>query len=447
MSESVAVARPILSGLSIVTIGRLGAAAIGMITQVYLAKVLSAASLGVFYMATSLAAFLGIVATCGLPLVAARFLVRYRHRATADFSGLFVATARRVILPVSLVLTAAAVAIILLWPDLPKGERTVLLIGCLAAPGFALARLSGAAATACRRFQLSYLPDLVARPVLFLFAVMAMGLFAQRVDLTLTVVIFVLLVTAQALFQDGALRRIIAPGTRPRQPVAGRLRFMWLKAALPLTGVILMTSIFADLAILSAGLFLGKADLAVFGVCVKIALIAGFVQVTAHKMLQPDLAEALIARDRRRLSHTIAQANLIGVGVGLAAFLAVAATGDLVLSAFGDHFVAGRNILLALLFGQTLIAAGGPAIQVLTLARGQAAAALASILAALCLLATNAVFVPLLGLGGAALAMVCTQIVWAALLAIQVRRTTGIASDIFSLIGLPRRELPISVAS
>ena len=446
MSKPFTTVRAIASGLSIVTLGRMAAAGLGLLTQVYLAQMLSAAALGLYFLATSLAAFLAIMATCGLPLVNARFLVRYRRRAVANFSGLFLTSARRAVLVVSLVLMAIAAAAILAWPGLPAGERTVLLLGCLAVPSFAVSRLTGSAAAAYRHFQLSYLPDLVARPGLFLAAVVTLGLVMPRLDLVPVLAVFVVLAALQALYQDRAVRRIAPPGAHPRPAAAARLRRLWMKAALPLTGVILMTAIFADLAILSAGPFLDKADLAIFGICVKVALITGFVQSTAHKMLQPDMAEALFAGDRRRMSRAIAQANAIAIGVGIVAFLFVAVAGEFVLSIFGEHFVAGRNVLLAVVFGQILVAACGPAIHVLTLRAGQAAA-WASVVAAVTLMAASALFIPPMGLAGAALALVTTQVLWAALLAFQVRRLTGVACDIFASGILACRRLPLSVPS
>ena len=446
MSTPVNTARLILSRLSIVTIGRLGGAATGLVIQVYLARTLSAEALGGFFLASSLAMFLAVAATCGLPLVTTRFVVRYRRRAGGDYSGMFLAFARRATLAASLALMVAAAALILSLPQLPLEERAAYLIGCLAVPGFALARLSGAAATAYRRFLLSYLPDLAVRPALFLAAVVAAGTFLPRLDLWLVVAMLVVLVTAQAGYQDMALNRIVRRDVRPSRGLS-RLSGLWLKAALPLTSVALVTATFADLAILASGFFLDRADLAVFGVCVKVTLVAGFVQMTAHKMLQPDLAEALIASDQRRLSQTIAQAILIGVGVGLATLLAVAGAGDLVLSAFGEDFVAGRGILRAMLVGQTVVAAAGPAIQVLTLTRGQASAAWASAAAVVCLLAANALLIPLLGLLGAAVALVFAQVAWSVLLAVQVRRTTGIACDVLALAGPPRRSLQMPVSS
>jgi O-antigen/teichoic acid export membrane protein len=426
-------------------LGRIGGSAIGMITQVFLAQMLSVAALGTFFLATSTAALLGVLSTCGLSLVTARFLVRYRSRGRGDFSGLYMTSASLIVLIAALALTSAAVVAILLWPDFSGGERAALAIGCLAAPGLALARLSSSAATAYRRFRLTHLPELVVRPAAFLAIVVAIGMLSSRLDLNVVLAVFALLVTAQAAYQIAALRGVVGRGVRPRH-TAWRLPAMWLKAAAPLIGVVVLTAVFADAAILSAGLFLGAEDLAVFGVCVKIVLIVGFMQAATHKMLQPDLAEALIGRDRHRLVLTIGRANWLTIGIGAAAFVALILAGDLVLSLFGEHFVQGRSVLLLLLGGQVMIAAAGPAIQVLTLTRRQSAAAWSSVAAGLCLVASNALLVPLWGLGGAAAAMVATQLLWAVLLALQVRRI-GIVCDVFAPVALPPRDVPRPVAS
>jgi len=435
--------RPTFSTLSIVGSGRVGGAVIGLATQVYLAQALSTAALGTFYLATSLAAFLAVIATCGLPMVATRFLVRYRTRERADLVALFMESSRRTVLLAALAVTAVSAAAIALWPGLDGFERDALLIGCLAAPGFALSRFLGAAATAYRRFNLSYLPDLVFRPVVFLAAILAIGAVASGVALLPVLAVFVVLVTGQAIFQHLALGTVV-PRAAPAIAHARSLRGKWLRTALPLTGVIIVTGIFADAAILSAGFFLNKPDLAVFGVAIKIALVVGFVQATCFKILQPDLAEALVEGDRDRLTQTIVRGSLIAVGVGLAAMAAMAVAGELVLSVFGDEFTVGRDALLALLFGQVVLAAAGPATQILALTKGQAAAAWSALTAGLCLVLTSALFIPPLGLAGAALAWVVTQALWAALLTAQVRRL-GIVCDLSAGVSLLHRAQPGTV--
>jgi O-antigen/teichoic acid export membrane protein len=423
--------------MSMIGSGRVGGAVIGLVTQVYLAQALSAAALGTFYLATSLAAFLAVIATCGLPMVATRFLVRYRTRERADLVVLFMRSSRRTVLLAALAVTAVAAAAILAWPGLDGLERDALLIGCLAAPGFALSRFLGAAATAFRRFNLSYLPDLVFRPIVFLAAIAAIGILASGIALLPVLAVFAALVTGQAVFQHFALGAVVPRGVPANRHVSA-LRGRWLRTALPLTGVIIVTGIFADAAILSAGFYLNKPDLAVFGVAIKIALVVGFVQATCFKILQPDLAEALVGGDRDRLAHTIVRGVLIAVGVGLAAIVGVAVAGELVLSVFGEEFVVGRDALLALLFGQVLLAAAGPATQILALTKGQGAAAWSALAAGLCLVVASALFIPPLGLAGAALAWVVTQALWAALLTVHVRRI-GIVCDLSAAAGLIRR--------
>lgn len=435
--------RRTLSAISMIVSGRMAGAALGLVTQVVLAQLLSVAALGSFYMATSLAAVIGVLAACGLPAVTTRFLVRYRSRERTDLSALFMQAARRIVVGAAVLLGGAAALAIAFWPGLAGAERVALVIGCLAGPGLALTRLQGAAATAYRRFNLSYMPDLVVRPVIFLGAVAAMGFATGGLELTAVLAVFLALVIGQAVLQHVMLRGTV-PQRAPANRRSTRLAALWLKTALPLTGVMVVTAIFADVAILSAGLFLNRPDVAVFGVVVKVALIVGFIQAATFKILQPDLAEALKARDSARLLRTAGQGTLLAVGTGLAAMAAVAMLGRELLSVFGPEFAGGRDILLALLFGLTVQAAAGPATQMLALTRGQAAAAWSSLIAGLSLLAASALFIPLLGLAGAALAWVITQGLWAALLTVQVRRQ-GVVCDLSAALGLLPGGVPKSV--
>ncbi|MHA1189553.1 MAG: hypothetical protein ACTSSQ_03710, partial [Alphaproteobacteria bacterium] len=164
----------------------------------------------------------------------------------------------------------------------------------------------------------------------------------------------------------------------------------------------------------------------------------------AHKMLQVDLAEAIRARDQARLATIIGQANMIGLVVSITALGAVLLSGDLALSLFGAHFTAGQPILIALLVGQVIAASGGPAIQILSLANGQRAAARTSLFVVATLIILNAVLTPAYGIAGAAIAIIATQIIWAALLAIDAHRLTGVRCDVLArLVGRhPVRTVP-----
>ncbi len=424
----------VLSGLSVVSASRLVAAGLAMVTQIYLAKTLSPDALGRFFLATSFAATIAIVASCGYPMVVTRFLVRYRHR--PRLAAHFLSTARLGSIFVSLLLSAIVIAGLHLRPDLSPDARTAVAIGCLAAPGFVLIRLGAAAAIAYRRFELAFLPDLVGRPLLFLIAIGLIAWHGAEGQLNIILSAFAGLALLHGIWQNHALRRFTGAETRRRnirrRPAARRLSRSWTAVALPLTGALLLMAAFSDIVVLVAGQFLTAADLAVLGVCVKLSMIVAFVQTAAYKMLQPDLADAMARGDRDRLSKTIRHAIAIACVIALAALGSVVATGDFALSLFGRHFTTGQQVLLALLAGQVIVALGGPAIQILTLGEGQIAVARMSLVAVATLVAFNLILTPVYGIAGAAAAIIATQAIWALVLAVAACRMIGMRCDFFA---------------
>jgi len=76
----------LLSGPLVMTVARFVGAGAGFLAQVVLARLLPEA-LGIFFVATSLAALLGLLATQGYPLIVQRFITRYRQKASAGPPG------------------------------------------------------------------------------------------------------------------------------------------------------------------------------------------------------------------------------------------------------------------------------------------------------------------------------------------------------------------------
>ena len=429
----------LMSNLSIVTASRLAAAGLTLITQVYLARWLSADALGHFFLATSMAAFIAIVGSCGFPMVVTRFVVRYRHR--PSLAAQFMATARHRALIVSLFLGVMAIAAVYLWPGMSPDARRAVAIGCLAAPGFVLIRIGAAAAIADRRFALAYLPDLVGRPVLLLVVIALLSLSGTERQLTWILAAFAGLALLHGIWQNLALRHSHRSSRQRLAPERGhagaqqrRLVRAWTRAAIPFTAALLLMAAFADIIVLTAGLFLSPADLAVLGVSVKLAMIVAFIQTAACKMLQPDFAEAVQTGNRIRFSRTIGQANALALMIAFGALAAVLASGDFALSLFGSHFISGQQALIILLAGQAVAVAGGPALQILTLGKGQIAVTRSSMTAIAVLPILMAALTPGYGLVGAALAVVVTQAIWSVLLSFAACRMTGIRCDIAAAV-------------
>jgi O-antigen/teichoic acid export membrane protein len=425
--------------LALISVSRFGGAAIGFVTQIFLARVLLPGDLGLYFLATSLSAFLAVVAALGLPSVTVRFLIRYQGRARGNLSRLFLRTSRSLVLLSSCLIAAAALLAINLWPGVPETTRLAASYGALAVPAFAMCRMGGVSATAFRRFNLSFLPDLFIRPAVFLAVIVGLFAISGRLSLPIVLYVFAILAAVQAVFQNVAVSRLVPAD--PHERHGGRIVKAWLRAALPMVSIGLLTAIFADVAILFAGFFLHESELALFGVCMKITVLAGFVVNTVYQLALPDLAEAFKARDTGRREKAVGLALLLGLGVSVGALGVGVVAGGPILGLFGPDYVGAKGLLVTLLLGQVLAAAGGPAVQLLTLSNGQSRGVWGSLVTVGYLFALDAALIPLLGLEGAAVAVVVANGVWAIWLAVQVKVTLGIRCDIGRVLTRTPRNL------
>jgi hypothetical protein len=273
---------------------RIGGAAAGFAVQLLLARLLTPDGLGLFFSATSLAAIAALFAARGYPSIAARFITRYEQRDQPARLGAFLGQASREALK-----TAAFAAVLItlgaiLYPGLEPATRSALVAAALSVPAMTALALYGAFAGAVRHFLVGLLPELLLRPIIFLLVIAGCMLASTAISPSAAVLILTLITIALAWTQfrlvSRRLRGTAASGEN-------RLSAHWRQEGIPLVLVMLFTSFFADLGILVETLFLDPADLAAFGICLKVSLIVGFVVQIAHQILLPDIAEAYARRN------------------------------------------------------------------------------------------------------------------------------------------------------
>jgi O-antigen/teichoic acid export membrane protein len=413
----------LLSTSALLVLARAGGAMAGFVTQILLARLLLPGDLGLFFSMTSLAAVGGLLAANGYPGIANRLMARYRER-NPSLLPAFVRQAR---IDIAVGAAVAVLAIAAFALALPPETRHAAWAAALAIPAFASLRLYGSIAAATRRFAVSYLPDIFARPILFLAVLAILAAAGAKLSTSAVVLLMTLTAILVAGCQYAAVVRRMPPLTRT---APARLRRRWRSEARPLILVALFTTLFAEVAILLVTPLLESSDVAAFGLCLKLAFLVGFAVQVAHQIAAPELAASHARRDSAAAPRILGQANLMAVAVTLAATVVCAAAGDRILAVFGPDYAYAKPALVLVMASQVVRACFGPNAQLLTIAGLQRPMTLVIALSIAMLAAANAVLIPAFGIMGAAAAVAATTLFWVLALALLLYRGTGLRADV-----------------
>jgi O-antigen/teichoic acid export membrane protein len=411
---------------------RFAGAGLGLLTQVVLTRSFPQAEVGIILLAMSMAAALSVAVALGYPLLALTQLPRFfalgMTHPVAAFHGTFV----RDLLAATLVV-AMLVALALGVTDLNWGFKLALLFGALSAVPSAMLRYNSALANGLRRFNLAFVPDFIFRPGLFFIYVAMAFLLGQRLSLVHVLVIYVSSNAAVALGQALLLR---GQGIKLRDWFETRRSFTLVlrqrAAALAIVGAV--TVMFADLVTLTGSWFLSHDDLAILGLAVRLAAIAGFVIQATQQFILPDLTSAFATREDAKADQLLLKLNLLTL-ITMAVGLAVAiAFGGVILGIFGPAYRAGHWLLVLFLVGQTIKSLSGMNQNLMSIGGHQLRSAGACILGLVVFIASWFMLAPQFGLLAAGLAVILAESVWAVLLATQVRQMMGRRADLLWLL-------------
>lgn len=425
----------ILTAINLVGL-RFGGAAMGLVSQIMLARLLPQEDVGIVLLGLSTAAIVSLVMTAGYPSLTMTVLPRYYALGRKHLVAAFHRAVWHDSIAISLMLTALA-GIAYIWAPVDEGLRTALLFGCLMAPASSLIRLSSSVANSRRRFQLSYIPDFLFRPgflLAFLTGVWILGLEPGVV----TVIGVIIAITYAVAFGQAWL---LGSGVLPRSLRAGRhdlapaLRPR--AASMVLVAAVAMSS--ADIVTLIGGLFLPAHDVAQLGIAIRLAALAGFVTQVTQNFVLPDLSTAIVRGERRVANSLILRINIIALAAIACCVVLSALFGPRILGVFGAEYVGAHWPLVLFMISQLFRAAGGMNQHLLSIDGYQARSAKACLLSVAVLLAAAMTFTPFLGVLGMALAVLLADAVWAGALGLQAQHYSGYRGDIFAVMRIPRQ--------
>jgi len=406
-----------------------------LLAQLVLARTLPTDDVGYFFLALSLTSLFGLLLTMGYPAIAITYLSRYRALGSTRLPAALRKAARIDMMRVALLAFPVILAILVFAP-FSTGVKTAIFVGGVGAPAVAAIRMNGAIANAARRFQLSFIPDFLLRP-LCLLAYLA-ALYAFLGEITLPWVLAGFLAIAYAI--GAAQSWLLGPQSIAAriEPGFTRLKLsVWRTRAGLFLIVALVTVTFADVVIFVSGLFLEAAEVAVLGVAIKLVVLVGFVTQATQQFILSDLTAALMAGKSREANTLLLQANLVSVGVTGTAVLGCMLAGDHVLGVFGTEYAAGQSLLAVLIVSQLLRAGGSMNMHLLAIEGNQAAVAKIGLVSMTALVLVSALLAEPVGALGIAIGVVVSDMLWVVLLAVAAQRLAGRRGDLLALLISP----------
>lgn len=428
----------LMGGLFSTSVLLMAARVVGLLagfgTQILLARMLEPEGLGIFYFATSIAYVVSMIAAFGYPVIAVRFISRYRTRGNDILKAAFVNRAQ---MDTAIVSFAGMAVVMLLAAIIPGDVTTRLAVGAaaIAIPALALSKIYASVAGAIREFALSYMLNLLWRPVLFIVVIGAVAIAMAHSSAIMAALVFSFVsVVIVALQFKGLMAHF--PRLTGAVPADRRQVMQWRIASAPLLILAAFSTFINDLNMALLGAIVSKPDLAVFGVCLKLALIVEYAVSLIHELAAPDISDALVRKQSSTVDLAVARVNVMAVFAALASVIGVVIFGRLVLSMFGPDFVRAFPILLMLVVSQFIRAAFGPSMLTLIAAGAQKNVVIVFSIAIVGFALGNLVLVPMFGLIGAGAAFVVMTGFWTAALALISTRKLGLRLDIAASIGV-----------
>lgn len=422
----------------LLTLARFVGAGFGFVAQLLVARCLGPEQLGQFYLITSVIVVFGAAATLGYGGIANRLFVRYNSRNDTLSLESFCSQAWRETLVASVL---AAIPFVILT-RLAGIEVSLLLVVAAVAGmiGLSMLRTNGGFANALKLFELANLPDNLMRPTIFMIGAFVLVTVAKEPAVLEFVVWFSLAGVAAAALQAAVLAKTLAGGGNDynvwralKNTRSSRQAGHWRGSGTRLVGPLLVASLFSDIVILTASLFLTSEDLGLLGLSLKIAFLVGYPIQVAHQVATPIIAEHLRHSNPAKIAGEVSKTNVVTIASSVCGLVIAALFGDHLLSLFGAGFEAGYWTLIVVMLAQLARAVAGPAMPALIAAGKHAESQIVHLFVPAILALTMLLLGSAWGHVGAALSVLISICVTGLWLATICYKSTGIRCDAFNV--------------
>jgi O-antigen/teichoic acid export membrane protein len=427
---TVAGSRNVLRGLVSGAGARIMAMAASLLSVVVVARLLGPEDYGAYAYALTVISLLSAAVQMGLPTLVMRDTGR--GLATADWGlvrGIWIWSARAMMFPAVLASSALAVWLAL-GPPLASERAQALAIGLPLVTLLACSVMLGAVLFGLGQIILGVLPDQVLRPMLLAFVVYAIAAFGEPATASLAMGVHALAAVAAILLSVILVYKVRPAGLRQGTPPPEQMDTdNWRAALRSLTLVAAVQIATQNIDMVVLGIWRGDAEVGSYRIALSITQTVLFGMTVGTTLLHSKAAGLHATGQHAALQEMAHHTARLGFGFVVAFSVVLAIFGERLLAlVFGPGFTEAAQPLMILLVGNLLYSFFGPATTLLALLGHEGMLLRASLWALGLKLLGCITLIPAYGAAGAAVATSIAACVLAVILAIAVRKRTGLSA-------------------
>lgn len=407
----------LIKGASSALVFRIVSMGLGLLTSVFLGRILGAGEYGAYVYVLSILNLLSIPATFGLPELVVRNIVIYQANEQWNlFRGLFI-RANQVVICSSLLI----IGIILLvfnvydFSKLPIQLET-FWVGLAILPFLGLSALRNACLRGLRLIFLSQISESLVQPLLFLVVFFSLY-FYQLIELNALVTMQTRAISIFITFFFGSYLLLRNIPKNIGSIKAGYETSRWGRSALSFMFIGGIMFINNQIDIVMLGLYKSSSEVGIYKIVTVGASLVVFGLSAVNLALSPTVAKYYAKKERKELQKILTFSARLSFLATLPVALIFILAGDVLLGwVYGTEYAQGAKALVILTCAQVINCIFGSVALLLSMTgneryvlKGQAVAAILNVI-------LNYLLIPELGMEGAALATSISLVIWNILL-------------------------------
>lgn len=399
----------LIKDVSTVFLIQVSALALGYILNIFIARTVGASDYGHYVFATSWAFLLPIFGGLGFTVSVLKFLPVYMDSEKwSHVKGILLAFNLTTFI-------GTALLAVIVWLVISQTASTdislpILAVGLSIAPFVALRDLNEETLRGLQKVVLAFGPSRILQPVTVIVVVAALWFSGTLTGLQAISALFASLVLV-VMVQAVALWKTL-PSAVMRATPAFTLN-TWLSISLPLLVFKGAIVIVERSDILVIGFLLDSTSAGIYGAASKIAGLTIFALTAVNAIIVPRIAPLYENNEHDKLQQLVRTASRLSFGGSLVIFAGLIVFSGFLLLVFGEEFVAGRTSLILLGVALVINSSMGPVGYLLAMTNYQRVLTVIFVTSAAVNIGLNLFLIPLMGLEGAAIATIISQLLTA----------------------------------